>query len=175
MYADLMILTQVVPWRLARARLTGVVLAAMSLFGAAGCAPDGSEPTGPGNHHEGLYELSKIDLNPPPVVIHHGPWYDEYAGTFFNLYVVEVLGGEIELENHERFHLTLTSTVNGDGETRAAAFTITGSYEIDGDEIRFTADDDNLGTTVAQIAGGEIVVTMDPMGKGRPLAFIFAR
>ena len=174
MYAQLMFPKQVFPWRLARTRLTGMLLAALSL-GAGGCGVGGTEPTGPGNHHEGLYELSKIDLNPPPVVIHHGPWYDEYSGTFFNLYVVEVLGGEIELEVGERFRLTLSSTVNGDGEMKAAAFTITGNYEIDGDEIWMTADDENLGTTVAQLEDGAIVMRMDPMGKGRPLSFVFER
>ena len=162
-----------VPWRYVASRIAAALLA-LTMIGTTSCTAGGENPTGPGDEHEGFYELSRIDLEPPPVVIHQGPWYDPAdGGTFYNRYVVEITGGEISLDDDGRFTMEFSVAIDGDGETFTRHVAFEGTYEIIGDRIEFTTDDGGGG--FAGISGNEIVMPMDPMGKGVTKNYVFER
>lgn len=144
------------------------LLAAATLAATVSCSAGGN-PTGPNDDGEevGRYVLARVDLKQPPVVIHNGPWFDNASGTFYELFHVEVVDGDIRLLDGERFTFTLSIGIDGDGQLGFTTVTITGTYEYfdDDDEIHLIADDDT-GELIAEISQGEIEVEMDLMGKG---------
>jgi hypothetical protein len=163
-----------VPWRFLATRLSAALLA-VTVIGTVGCSSGGSEPTAPTNDSEGTYALARIDLEAPPVIIHRGPWYDAVSGTFYNLFVVQITGGVIELEARNRFSISITGVVTGDGEGGPQTVTIEGTYEIDVGVIKLTADESVFGASEARIAGDGITLSLDLMGKGAYKAFSFEK
>lgn len=138
-----------------------------------GCSGGGS--TGPGPGAAGNYVLKNVDLEPPPVTIHHGPWLDPATVTFWNLFHYEITGAVLELDGDDRFILTFDWSVIADGEPFGGTVSSEGFYEVDGDEIRLTSDDETLGPSVGTIAGRAITFEVDIMNKGAPRDFVFQR
>ena len=152
------------------------LLAAATLATTASCSAGGGDPTGPkGDNERGQYSLTKVDLAPPPVAVHQGPYYDPASGTFYNDYYVEVVNGEIKLLNDHRFTFSLAIAIDGDGERAFTAFQIGGKYEIHGNDILFTADDETAGELRAEIDDGEIELEVDVMGFGDYTQLIFRK
>lgn len=151
------------------------LLSAATLAATVSCSA-GGDPTGPNDQEdeEGQYSLARVDLAPPPVAVHRGPWYDAASGTFYNAYIVEVVNGEIRLLDDHRFTFSLAIAIDGDGQRAFTALQIGGWYEIDGDEILLTADGDG-GELLAEIDDGEIEMELDVMGEGFLTQLIFRK
>lgn len=164
-------------WHTFATRFSTLLLAA-ALVGTASCSPSGGDPTGPNDDGEelGRYVLSRVDLGPPPVVIHNGPWFDNATGTFYNVFHVEVVNGEIRLLDGERFSFTLSIGIDGDGQRGFTMVSVNGYYEYfdDDDEIHLISDDDS-GELIGEISQGEIELEMDLMGKGVQHRLIFQK
>jgi len=152
------------------------LLAAATLATTASCSAGGGDPTGPkGDNERGQYSLAKVDLAPPPVTVHWGPYYDPGSGIFYNAYIVDVVNGEIKLLDDHRFTFSLAIAIDGDGERAFTAFQIGGKYEIHGNDILFTADDETAGELRAEIDDGEIELEVDVMGFGDYTQLIFRK
>lgn len=151
----------------ARRLILAAALSTMACAGGDGTGPDAGEA--------GNYSLRNIDLQPPPVTIHHGPWLDRVNVRFYNLYHVEITSGLIELDGDDRFVMTYNGRVVADGQEFATSLTTEGFYEVDGDEIWFTSDDATLGTAMGILQGRTITFAVDLMEKGVDNEFVFQR
>lgn len=164
-------------WHWFATRFSTLLIAA-ALVGTASCAPSGGDPTGPNDDGEelGRYVLTKVDLGPPPEVIHNGPWFDNETGTFYNLFHVEVVDGEVRLLDGERFTFSISIGIDGDGQLGFTMVTVNGYYEYfdDDNEIHLIADD-GTGELIGEISQGEIELEMDLMGKGVTNRLIFRK
>ena len=153
-------------WSLLTRRLSSLLVAA-SLAGVMACSSSGGEPTGPNNHdEEGNYALVQVDLVATPATIHAGPWFDAASGTFFNEFIVQVVGGQVKLLEDHRFVMTLDIAMTGDGFPAFTSIQVGGWYEIDGEDIYFEADDETVGDLEGEIEDEMIEVEIDLMGKG---------
>ena len=131
------------------------------------CSSSGGEPTGPNNHdEEGNYALVQVDLVATPATIHAGPWFDAASGTFFNEFIVQVVGGQVKLLEDHRFTMTLDIAIMGDGIPMFTSVQVGGWYEIDGEDIYFESDDETIGDLEGEIEDEMIEVEIDLMGKG---------
>jgi hypothetical protein len=161
-------------WHRATLWLTSLLLGA-TLAVATGCGGGGGS-TGPDNDSiTGTYVLQRVDEEPLPAEIHHGPYFDAESGTFFNLFIFTVTGGSIRLLDDGRFTWDLTVFVNGDGQGGAGAISFGGWYERDGDEISLEADDEMWGSATVTLDGNTLVLAEDVMNKGVSRDFIYER
>lgn len=161
-------------WHRGTRWITSLLLGATLAVGV-GCGSGGGS-TGPSDDDiTGTYLLQNVDLEPLPVEIHHGPWYDAASGTFFNQFVFTVTGGSIQLLEGGRFTLTLSAVVVGDGQGGAALVSVGGWYELDGDELWLEADDETFGSVGATLDGDTILMEADMMNKGVMREFSYRR
>lgn len=160
-------------WQRTTLWLTSLLLGA-SLAAFTGCSGGGGG-TGPGGSIAGNYVLEGVDDEAPPVTIHHGPWLDRINVRFYNLYHAEITGGSIELDGDDRFVMSISGTVNADGQLFSMTMYTEGYYEVDGDEIWFTSDDPALGSSVGTLDGGAIYFVVDVMKKGVANELVFER
>lgn len=146
------------------------VLATIACGGNSG----GDKTTGPTASVEGNYNLRAVDGNQLPVEVYHGPWFDGVNRRFYNQRIVVVKNGVINLDDTDRWAMTLDVQVTLDAVTTQQTWAIMGSYEIDGDEIllsSFDVDADLVGT----ITKGTISLSMDIAGSEREKAYSFRR
>src|SRR5574338_421711 len=94
-------------------RAATIVVAALTVA-AAGCGGgDTSGPTGPGGNNQiGLYALMTANKKAIPSEIYHGPYFDDTIPHFFNQVIVRVTGGELVLQEDDRFHLAIDFYIN---------------------------------------------------------------
>ena len=135
--------TAVWPYR-PRAVITrlAIALAATLLTGATGCAaPDSA--TGPKNEGGGVagsYSLSQANASKLPAKLYHGPYYDADIPHFWNQLVVTVTDGALELDDDGRYALSIDLSFTADGESASTSVDVEGDYEVQGDQVFFTAD-----------------------------------
>jgi hypothetical protein len=134
----------------------------------------GDKTAGPTATVEGNYNLLTVDGNRPPVEVYHGPWFDGVNKRFYNQRIIVVKNGVINLDDTDRWAMTLDVQVTLDAVTTQQTLAIMGSYEIDGDDIllsSFDVDAELAGT----IRKGTISLSMDVGGSEREKAYSFTR
>ena len=142
-------------------RAATIAVAAMTVA-AAGCGGgDSSGPTGPGGDNQlGLYALMTANKKVIPTEIYHGPFFDETIPRFFNQVIVRVTGGELVLQEDNRFHLAIDLYLYADGDEDAATLAVDGDFETEGGKIELWADGAE-GPVVAAIRNGTVTFTSD--------------
>ena len=134
---------------------------------AAGCGGDSSGSTGPGdNTRIGLYALLTANKKAIPSEIYHGPYFDETIPHFFNQVIVRVIGGELILQQDDRFHLEIRFDVNADGEQQLWRLAVDGDSEIDGGTIALWADGGG-DPVIASIRNGTVTFMSDTGTPGK--------
>ena len=148
-------------------RAATIFVAAMTVA-AAGCGGgDSSGPTGPGRNNQlGLYALITANKKAIPSEIYHGPFFDETGPRFYNQVIVRVIGGELILQEDDRFHFEIRFDVNADGDQQLWRLAVDGESEIDGDEIALWADDGS-DPVIASIRNGTVTLTSDTGTPGK--------
>jgi hypothetical protein len=147
-------------------RAATIVVAAMMVT-AAGCGGSDSGPTGPGgNNRLGLYALMTANKKVIPSEIYHGPYFDETVPRFYNQVIVRVTGGELLLQEDDRFHLQIEFYLNADGDEQQWRFAVDGNAEIDGGRIALWADGGG-DPVIASIRNGSVTFTGDTRTPGR--------
>ena len=163
--------------RPARIHRVASLLLATALFVTIACGGNGGgdKTTGPAtNTVEGNYNLRTIDENQLPVEVYHGPWFDPVNTRFYNQRIVSVKRGVINLDDTDRWAMTLDVQVTLDDITTQQTWSVRGNYEIDGEEIQLAAFDD-AGEMTGSFKKGTISLTMDIAGSEREKAYSFRR
>jgi len=130
--------------------------------------------TGPTATIEGNYNLRNVDGNQLPVEVYHGPWFDGVNKRFYNQRIIVVKNGVINLDDTDRWAMTLDVQVTLDAVTTQQTLAIMGSYEIDGDEIVLSSFDDDT-ELAGTIKKGTISLSLDVGGSERAKAYSFTR
>jgi hypothetical protein len=154
-------------------RAATIFVAAMTVA-AAGCGGgDSSSPTGPGGGNQlGLYALMTANKKAIPSEIYHGPFFDETIPHFFNQVIVRVTGGELVLQEDDRFHLAIDIYIFADGEEQTGTLAIDGDSEIDGGKIALWADAGG-DPVIASIRNGTVTFTSDTKTPGKRTELVF--
>ena len=134
----------------------------------------GDKTTGPTATVEGNYNLLTVDGNRPPVEVYHGPWFDGVNKRFYNQRIILVKNGVINLDDTDRWAMTLDVQVTLDAVTTQQTLAIMGNYEIDGDEIQLSSFDVD-GELAGTIKKGTISLSMDVGGSERAKSYSFTR
>jgi len=134
----------------------------------------GDKSTGPTPTVEGNYNLRNVDGNRLPVEVYHGPWFDGVNKRFYNQRIIVVKNGVINLDDTDRWAMTLDVQVTLDAVTTQQTLAIMGTYEIDGDEILLSSFDVD-GELAGTIAKGTISLSMDVGGSEREKSYSFTR
>jgi len=110
---------------------------AAAFLGISACSGGGGEPTGPGKGGlvTGTYTLEEVDDEELPVAVHRGAYWDPQTGDFWNSYVVEVLGGYIELREDETFYIAFNIRITADGLTDQGVVEMEGEWDEIRDEV----------------------------------------
>ena len=157
--------------RVASLLLATAVLVTVACGGNGG----GDKTTGPTTKTaEGDYNLRTIDANQLPVEVYHGPWFDPVNTRFYNQRIVVVKNGVINLDETDGWTLKFDVQETLDDVTTQQTWSVTGSYEIDGEDIVLSAADDG-GQVEGTINKGTISLTMDVAGSERTKAYSFKR
>jgi hypothetical protein len=144
-----------------------IILVAALTLAAAGCGGDASGATGPGkNNPLGLYALITANRKLIPSVIYQGPYFDETIPHFFNAVTVRVIGGELVLQQDDRFHLEIRFDLDADGDQQLWRLAVDGQSEIDGDTIALWADGGGE-PVIASIRNGTVTLTSDTGTPGK--------
>ena len=147
-------------------RLATILVAALTVA-AAGCGGgDSSGPAGPGSNQTGLYALITANKKAIPSEIYHGPFFDETVPRFYNQVIVRVIGGELILQEGDRFHLEIRFDLNADGDQQLWRFAVDGESEIDGGEIALWPDEGGE-PVIASIRDGTVTFTSDTGTPGK--------
>ena len=141
---------------------------------ACGGNSGGDKTTGPTATVEGNYNLRNVDGNQLPVEVYHGPWFDGVNRRFYNQRIIVVKNGVINLDDTDRWAMTLDVQVTLDAVTTQQTLAIMGSYEIDGDEIVLSSFDDDT-EFAGTIKKGTISLSLDVGGSEREKAYSFTR
>ena len=163
--------------RPARIHRVASLLLATALLVTIACRGNGGgdKTTGPTTTTvEGNYNLRTIDENQLPVEVYHGPWFDPVNTRFYNQRIVVVKNGVINLDETDRWAMTLDVQVTLDDVTTQQTWSVMGNYEIDGEDIELSAFDDG-GEMTGSIKKGTISLTMDIAGSDREKAYSFKR
>ena len=163
--------------RPARIHRVASLLLATALLVTIACGGNGGgdKTTGPSTTTvEGNYNLRTIDANQLPVEVYHGPWFDPVNTRFYNQRIVAVKNGVINLDETDRWAMTLDVQVTLDDVTTQQTWSVMGNYEIDGEDIQLSAFDDG-GEMTGSITKGTISLTMDIAGSDREKAYSFKR
>ena len=163
--------------RPARIHRVASLLLATALLVTIACGGNGGgdKTTGPTTTTvEGNYNLRTIDENQLPVEVYHGPWFDPVNTRFYNQRIVVVKNGVINLDETDRWAMTLDVQVTLDDVTTQQTWSVMGNYEIDGEDIELSAFDDG-GEMTGSIKKGAISLTMDIAGSDREKAYSFKR
>ena len=163
--------------RAARIHRVASLLLATALLVTIACGGNGGgdKTTGPTTTTvEGNYNLRTIDENQLPVEVYHGPWFDPVNTRFYNQRIVVVKRGVINLDDTDRWAMTFDVQVTLDDFTTQQTVSVTGTYEIDGEDIVFSTFDDD-GELSGTIKKGKIALAMDLAGSDRDKAYSFAR
>ena len=163
--------------RPARIHRVASLLLATALLVTIACGGNGGgdKTTGPSTTTvEGNYNLRTIDANQLPVEVYHGPWFDPVNTRFYNQRIVVVKNGVINLDETDRWAMTLDVQVTLDDVTTQQTWSVMGNYEIDGEDIQLSAFDDG-GEMTGSITKGTISLTMDIAGSDREKAYSFKR
>ena len=157
-------------------RVASLVLAtALLVTIACGGNGGGDKTTGPTTPTvDGNYNLRTIDENQLPVEVYHGPWFDAANTRFYNQRIVAVKSGVINLDDTDRWAMTLDVQVTLDDVTTQQTWSVMGNYQIDGEDIVLSAFDDG-GELTGNIKKGTISLTMDVAGSEREKAYTFKR
>lgn len=159
-------------------RSAASLLLALGLLATIACGSNGGgdKTTGPTPTAsvEGNYNLRNVDGNRPPVEVYHGPWFDGVNRRFYNQRILVVKNGVINLDDTDRWAMTLDVQVTLDAVTTQQTLAIMGSYEIEGDQIVFSSFDDDL-ELAGTIKKGTISLSMDVGGSEREKAYSFTR
>ena len=148
-------------------RAATMLVAAALTVAAAGCGGDSSGATGPRDVNRlGLYALITANKKAIPSEIYHGPFFDETVPHFYNQVVVRVIGGELILQDDDRFHLEIRFDLNADGDQQLWRLAVDGEAEIDGDKIALWADDGSE-PVIATIRNGTVNLTSDTGTPGK--------
>jgi hypothetical protein len=100
-----------------------------------------------------------------PSEIYHGPFFDETVPRFYNEVIVRVIGGELILQDGDRFHLEIRFDLNADGEQQLWRFALDGESEIDGGNIALWPDGGDR--VIASIRNGTVTFTSDTGTPGK--------
>jgi hypothetical protein len=146
-------------------------LLSLALLGA--CPKDSG--TDPSNGPAGSYELRQVDDGALPFTIHKGPWLDRVHTRFYNKFVMDVVEGDIELDEGGNYTLDLFFDYVADGTPGNTGVHHKGSYEIDGADITFRWGSNPPGTYLGRIQNGVITIPFDFMGKGVSIGYAFRR
>lgn len=152
-------------------------LLTLGLLATIACGGDGGggdKTTGPTATVEGNYNLRNVDGNQLPVEVYHGPWFDGVNKRFYNQRIIVVKKGVINLDDTDRWAMTLDVQVTLDAVTTQQTLAITGDYEIDGDEILLSSVDVD-GELAGTIKKGTISLSMDVGGSERAKSYSFTR
>jgi len=163
--------------RPARIHRVASLLLATALLVTIACGGNGGgdKTTGPTTKTvAGNYNLRTIDENQLPVEVYHGPWFDAANTRFYNQRIVAVKSGVINLDDTDRWTMTLDVQETLDDFTTQQTWSVMGSYEIDGEDIVLSAFDD-AGELSGTIDKGKISLPMDVAGSDRIKAYSFAR
>jgi hypothetical protein len=157
-----------------RAVITRAALAVAASAGLLACSGDSA--TGPSTSKSaGLYELQNVDQSAPPTIIHKGPWLDKVNTRFYNLMIMTVTGGTIEMEDDGWFHMSFDLDYNADGNRGTTALEIEGEWKQFGDKIDFIPDFGTNSAWSAEIRNGAIALPLDMMNKGVTNTYTFRR
>jgi len=163
--------------RPARIRNVASLLLATALLVTIACGGNGGgdKTTGPTTPTvDGNYNLRTVDGNQPPVEVYHGPWFDAQTTRFYNQRIVAVKPGVINLDDTDRWTMTLDVQVTLDDVTTQQTWAIMGTYAIDGEDIVLSPFDVD-GQLAGTITKGTISLTMDIAGSERDKAYSFKR
>jgi hypothetical protein len=157
-------------------RPVGSLLLVLGLLATIACGGDsgGDKTTGPTATVEGNYNLRSVEGNRLPVEVYHGPWFDGVNKRFYNQMILVVKNGVINLDDTDRWAMTLDVQMTLDAVTTQQTLAIMGSYEIDGEEILFSSFDDDT-ELAGTIKKGTISLSMDVGGSEREKAYSFTR
>jgi hypothetical protein len=157
-----------------RAVITRAALVVAASAGLLACSGDSS--TGPGaGKSAGLYELQNVDQSAPPTIIHKGPWLDKVNTRFYNLMVMTVTGGTIEVEDDGWFYMTFNLDYNADGNRGTTSLEIEGEWKQFGDKIDLIPEGNPNAAWSAIIRNGAIALPLDMMNKGVTNTYTFRR
>ena len=163
--------------RPARIHRVASLLLATALLVTIACGGNGGgdKTTGPSTTTvEGNYNLRTIDANQLPVEVYHGPWFDPVNTRFYNQRIVVVKNGVINLDDTDGWTMAFDVQVTLDDFTTQQTLSVSGSYQIDGEDIVFSTFDQD-GQLSGTIKKGKISLTMDLAGSERDKAYSFAR
>ena len=153
------------------------LLLAVALLAGVACGGNGGgdKTTGPATTTvEGNYNLRTVDGNRLPVEVYHGPWLDPVNTRFYNQMILVVKNGVINLDETDRWAMTLDVQMTLDAVTTQQTLAVMGTYEIDGDDILLSAFDGDTELS-GTIRKGTISLTMDVGGSKRDKAYSFTR
>jgi hypothetical protein len=145
-------------WRAVRSRAVRLV-AATAILGVAACGASDSS-TGPGNADPtGLYSLRQVGRDAIPAEI--------FRGTLGGVpgVILAVTGGELVLQDDDRFHLALDFELRANGQAIPRSLSVEGEYEIDGGRLMLMSDGGVEGA-VATLRDGVIALPLDLVGDG---------
>ena len=145
---------------------------------AVGCGGDSDSATAPDNptpDPKGLYDLRTIDSGVLPGEIYHGPYFDPKTTRFYNQMVLLVTRGSVNLIANNRWAMTLDIKTSLDGKEGASTFYADGTYELQGNDIVFKPETDNLSQVAGTLDRGAISVAIAFNGSKKEKALNFRR
>ena len=159
------------------------ILFAAATVALAGCAGDSASPTDPGNNNnnnnnndpKGLYDLRTIDNTALPGEIYHGPYFDPATTRFYNQMVLLVTRGSVNIIANNRWAMTLDINKTMDGKAGQTTFYSEGTYELQGNQILFKPETDNLTELTGTLERGTISFSVAFNGSKNEKAFNFKR
>lgn len=136
------------------------------MLGTAACGASDSG-TGPRNGDPtGLYSLRQVGGDAIPARIYRGTLGGVPNAT------VDVTGGELVLQDDDRFYLAMDFELRANGEAAARSTSVEGDYEIEGGQLTLVADD-GINGAQATLRNGVIAVALDLMGDGTLKQYTF--
>lgn len=141
-------------------------MAGASFLSLSACGSDGPTSAPTGGKVTGTYTLELADDEELPVAVHRGPWLDPATGVFYNNFVLEVLGGYIELREDETFYVAVLLRFTVDGQVEQGKFDFEGEWDEIKDEIILRVQFPVVATKVLERKGNWLTLGVDFMGFG---------
>ena len=152
---------------------TTLVIAAALLGAACGGDTGGTAPRT--ERPDGEYFLQDIDQVALPARVFRGAGVDPLSGRYYNQLTLVVNGATINFFSAERFTIGFELTRTMDGVTRNTPFYVTGTYEVDGENIRFVGDDGIEGLFFAVLRNGVLSINLDLADSGEAYDYDFRK